>query len=194
MAFNPQSGHLWLERLCKALGIDPAKRPVRRIVIDAEVDSAVVVYVQEYLDEQPGRETVPDVIAEMREEGLGAVEVRSVKRLDVDERTGEVRAGANAPPYLTEAEIRCMSRLVHGPLSLRAREALALIRARPAAEVAAVLDDLEQLRRNAAEGAAARAAAKEVNGLRGVSSKADGVSDAEQPPEADEPEPRGGFF
>jgi hypothetical protein len=81
-------GCFYLDRLCRAIGIDPKATPVKRIVIDANVNNAVMVYVQMYLDEQPGREAVPDVLADaVRSE---AVTIQQVKRIDVDD-TGNVQ-------------------------------------------------------------------------------------------------------
>lgn len=43
-------GNPFLERLCAALGLDPAK--TRRIVLDVSVSDAITVYTEQYGDEQ----------------------------------------------------------------------------------------------------------------------------------------------
>lgn len=89
-----------INRLCEVLGIDPEKTPVRRIVIDAACDRAVNVYVQQYLDEQPDRPTVPEVLAAevTNTTGGGIVQLVPVSSMEIDELTGTVKYAVRQEP------------------------------------------------------------------------------------------------
>lgn len=63
-------------KVMEALGL--GGHPIRRIVIDIDTDSAVMVYIQRHLCETE----VPAII--------GAIKVQACKTLDVDEVTHEV--------------------------------------------------------------------------------------------------------
>ncbi len=78
-------GRGMLLRLQKALGIQGV--PVRRIVIDVDISSVPVAYVQLFVTEAADRPTLDGVLSES-----GKIAVREVKRLDVDPHTGDVGA------------------------------------------------------------------------------------------------------
>lgn len=59
-----ESGHVFLERLCRALGIK-TERSVKKVVIEADVESTVKIYVQEFMGQEQG-DALLDVLPEAR--------------------------------------------------------------------------------------------------------------------------------
>ncbi len=59
MAIQIKAGNEVLGRLCDALGINPLKTPVRKIVIECDVESVLTAYVVCY-----GGEKVAEVLTE----------------------------------------------------------------------------------------------------------------------------------
>lgn len=78
------SGKSALKPLCDALGI---KGPVKRIVIDCDIRSAVVAYVQRFVRDDD-LVSIGETFAKLQD----AVEVREVERVSVDEK-GNVTNG-----------------------------------------------------------------------------------------------------
>ncbi len=72
-------------KLAEAVGLDPKKTPIKRIVIDCACDSIVMVYVQMYLD---GGDKLLGALQELRADDC--VKVQVVESLDVDDK-GNVR-------------------------------------------------------------------------------------------------------
>ena len=51
MAYLIEAGWKFASDVCRALGIDPEQRCVKKIVIEIGVDECVKVHIQEYLDQ-----------------------------------------------------------------------------------------------------------------------------------------------
>ncbi len=74
-----------LRKLCRAVGIDPDVRRVRKLVIAAEVDSVVTAYVQFHPDEAE-LNAVADVL------GADDMAVVECEAVEVNPMTGNVLA------------------------------------------------------------------------------------------------------
>ena len=82
-----ETGNNLLCKLCTAFGIDPTTQPIRRLVIDAPTDGAVVVYVQRYINTDEG-DAIIDVLAEATKADIP--KVIDVQAVEVD-KEGNVR-------------------------------------------------------------------------------------------------------
>ncbi len=79
MACQYNAGHDFGAKLARAVGLDPDQTPITRIVIDCNINSLVMVYVQMPL---ATGDAVPETLAELVADEC--VKVVPVRQVDVD--------------------------------------------------------------------------------------------------------------
>ncbi len=84
--FNPANNIVFMERVCRALGIDPVAQPVCKIVIEISVEDVVRIHVQQVLDHNQAED-----LAELLSEAKDNLEVITTARPVIVDALGNVR-------------------------------------------------------------------------------------------------------